>query len=305
MMGGISIIPLAVGIFGLAEVLRGLERGPRRFEVIKSIRRLFPPWREMRPLWPAAVRGSFIGALVGAIPAAGSAIGVVVAYAQEKRLSRHPERFGTGIPEGIVSPEASNNACVGGALIPMMTLGIPGDSMTAVLIGALLIHGLRPGPALFKDRLDFVAIVYVSLLVAIILTTAIGLLGVRGFAKVLQAPRRMLLPGVAILCVVGSYAVNNSTFDVLVMIVFGVVGHLMPKVGMPVAPVAFGLILGPLLEENIRRSLVVNGTWWVFLQRPVSLAMLLVSLAALVYPLLRRRGPWGFLSAAKQEERGT
>jgi putative tricarboxylic transport membrane protein len=304
MMGGISIIPLAVGIFGLAEVLRSLEQGPRRFEVIKTIRRLFPPWRELRPLWPAAVRGSFIGALVGAIPAAGSAIGVVVAYAQEKRLSKHPERFGTGIPEGIVSPEASNNACVGGALIPMMTLGIPGDSMTAVLIGALLIHGLRPGPALFKDRLDFVAIVYVSLLVAVILTTAIGLLGVRGFAKVLQAPRRMLLPGVAILCVVGSYAVNNSTFDVLVMIVFGVVGHLMPKVGMPVAPVAFGLILGPLLEENIRRSLVVNGTWWIFLQRPVSLAMLLVSLAALVYPLLRRRGPWGFLTAGKQEERG-
>jgi putative tricarboxylic transport membrane protein len=114
----------------------------------------------------------------------------------------------------------------------------------------------------------------------------------------------MLLPGVAILCVVGSYAVNNSTFDVLVMIVFGAVGHLMPKVGMPVAPVAFGLILGPLLEENIRRSLVVNGTWWIFLQRPVSLAMLLVSLAALVYPLLRRRGPWGFLTAGKQEERG-
>lgn len=300
MQGGISIIPLAVGIFGLAEVLRSLEAGVKRFEVVRTITRLFPPWQEMRPLWPAAVRGSFIGALVGAIPAAGSAIGVVVAYAQEKRLSKRPELFGTGIPEGIVSPESSNNACVGGALIPMMTLGIPGDSMTAVLIGALLIHGLRPGPALFKDRLDFVAIVYVSLFIAVVLTTVIGLLGVRVFARVLDAPRRILLTGVAVLCVIGAYAVNNSTFDVAVMIVFGVVGYLMSKVGVPVAPVGFGLILGPLLEENIRRSLVVNGTWWVFLQRPASLAMLLISVAALIYPALRRGRPSALLTGERQ-----
>lgn len=300
MQGGISIIPLAVGIFGLAEVLRGLEAGAKRFEIIRTIARLFPPWEEMRPLWPAALRGGLIGVLVGAIPAAGSAIGVVISYAQEKRISKHPERFGTGVPEGIVSPESSNNACVGGALIPMMTLGIPGDSMTAVLIGALLIHGLRPGPALFKDRLDFVAIVYVSLFIAILLTTAIGLLGVRVFARVLDAPRRILLTGVAILCVIGAYAVNNSTFDVVVMTVFGVVGYLMPKVGMPVAPVGFGLILGPILEENIRRSLVVNGTWWVFLQRPASLVMLLISLAALIYPMLRRDVGRKFMAVGRQ-----
>jgi putative tricarboxylic transport membrane protein len=299
MQGGISIIPLAVGIFGLSEVLRGLEIGTQRFEAIRNITRLFPPWKELWSTWPAAVRGGLIGVIVGAIPAAGSAIGVVISYAQEKQLSKHPELFGTGIPEGIVSPESSNNACVGGALIPMMTLGIPGDSMTAVLIGGLLIHGLRPGPALFKDRLDFVALVYVGLLVAVILTTGIGLLGARAFAKVLDAPRSVLLAGVAVLCVVGSYAVNNSLFDVLVMVVFGVVGYLMPKVGMPVAPVGFGLILGPILEENIRRSLIVNGTWWVFLQRPISLAMLLVSVAALVYPMLRRGGTRGLLTGGQ------
>ena len=152
LQSGISIIPVAVGIFGLAEVLRNIEGASGRFEVIKNIRRLMPPWSEMRRLWPMAVRGSVIGAFVGAIPAAGSAIGVTVAYAQEKRMSKHPERYGTGIPEGIVAPESANNACVGGALVPMMTLGIPGDSMTAVLIGALLIHGLRPGPQLFTER---------------------------------------------------------------------------------------------------------------------------------------------------------
>ena len=134
---------------------------------------------------------------------------------------------------------------------------------------------------------------------AVILTTGIGLLGARAFAKVLDAPRSVLLAGVAVLCVVGSYAVNNSLFDVLVMVVFGVVGYLMPKVGMPVAPVGFGLILGPILEENIRRSLIVNGTWWVFLQRPISLAMLLVSVAALVYPMLRRGGTRGLLTGGQ------
>jgi putative tricarboxylic transport membrane protein len=278
LQGGITIIPLAVGIFGLAEVFRNIETGGQKFEVFKKIGRIFPPWKEMRPLWPMAIRGSIIGALVGAIPAAGSAIGVVVAYAQEKRMSKTPERYGTGIPEGIVAPESSNNACVGGALIPMMTLGIPGDSMTAVLIGALLIHGLRPGPMLFRDRLDFVAAVYVALIAAILLTTLFGLVGIRFFARIVTAPKNVLMTGISVLCVVGSYAVRNSGFDVLVMITFGVIGY------------PFGLILGPLLEENVRRALIVNETWLIFLTRPISLAMLLISVAALIYPLFRRPG---------------
>ena len=201
--------------------------------MIKRIDRLLPPWSEIRPLLPMAVRGSIIGAIVGAIPAAGSAIGVTVAYAQEKRMSKTPERYGTGIPEGIVAPESANNACVGGALIPMMTLGIPGDSMTAVLIGALLIHGLRPGPALFTERLDFVATVYVALLLAIVLTTIFGLIGIRWIARILHAPKNIMMTAIAVLCVVGSYAVRNSSFDVLVMVVFGFIGYLMQRVGMP------------------------------------------------------------------------
>jgi putative tricarboxylic transport membrane protein len=289
MQGGIGIIPVAVGIFGLAEVLRNIEGSTSNFEVIKTIKRLIPPWREIRPLWPMAVRGSVIGALVGAIPAAGSAIGVTVAYAQEKRMSDDPDRYGTGIPEGIVSPESANNACVGGALVPMMTLGIPGDSMTAVMVGALLIHGLRPGPQLFVERLDFVAIVYVALLLAILLTLLFGLVGIRAFARILNAPKNVLMTAVAMLCVVGSYAVRNSVFDVLVMIASGAIGYLMHRVKMPVAPVVFGLILGPLLEENIRRSLIVNGDWWVFVTRPISLVLLLISIFALIYPAWRDR----------------
>ena len=289
LQGGISIIPVAVGIFGLAEVLRNIEAGAARYEIIGRLNRLRPPWEEARKLWPMGIRGAFVGAVVGAIPAAGSAIGVTVAYAQEKRMSKTPERYGTGIPEGVVAPESSNNACVGGALIPMMTLGIPGDSMTAVLIGALLIHGLRPGPQLFTERLDFVATVYVALLVAIVLTLIFGLIGIRYFARILRAPKNVLMTAVTVLCVIGSYAVSNSIFDVLVMIASGVVGYTMHRVGMPVAPVVFGLILGPLLEENIRRTLIVNDTWSVFVTRPISATLLLISITALVYPLYRDR----------------
>lgn len=287
LQGGLSIIPVAVGIFGMAEVLRNVEIGGLKFEVVRRIERMMPPWKEMWPLWPMAVRGAVIGALVGAIPAAGSAIGVTVAYAQEKRMSKKPERYGTGIPEGVVAPESANNACVGGALIPMMTLGIPGDSMTAVLIGALLIHGLRPGPALFTDRIDFVATVYVALLLAILLTLFFGLIGVRYIARILDTPKNVLMTSIAILCVVGSYAVRNSIFDVVVMIAFGAIGWLMHRIGMPVAPVVFGLILGPLLEENIRRTLIVNGDWLVFFTRPISASLIGVAVLALLYPAIR------------------
>jgi len=232
---------------------------------------------------------ALIGAFVGAIPAAGSAIGVTVSYAQEKRMSKNPEKYGTGIPEGIVAPESSNNACVGGALIPLMTLGIPGDSMTAVLVGAMLIHGLRPGPQLFVERLDFVALIYVALILAIILTTMLALLTIRYIARILDAPKNILMIGITILCMVGSYAVRNSIFDVMIMIIFGFIGYLMQKIQMPVAPVVFGLVLGPLLEENIRRSLIVSaGDWSVFFERPISLIFILISVLALALPIFSR-----------------
>jgi putative tricarboxylic transport membrane protein len=290
---GISIVPMAVGIFGLAEVLNGLGAGPARIEVIRTITRVFPPWPELRRTVLPALRGAAVGIVVGIIPAAGSAIGVVFSYLQEKRLSAHPERFGTGLPEGIVAAEASNNAEIGGDLIPTMSLGIPGDGITAVLMGALLIQGLRPGPLLFREHPDFVASVYVALGVAVVLTTACGLLGVRLFARVLAVPPAILLPAIALLCVVGSYAVNNSLFDVGVMVLFGVLGWLMQKLGFPVVPLVFGLVLGPMLEENVRRTLVVsNGDWLVYLRRPISLTLLVLAVATALYPayLEWRRG---------------
>jgi putative tricarboxylic transport membrane protein len=294
LQAGLGIIPAAVGIFGFAEILRNIDKRSVRVSVISTIDRILPPWREARRLWPMGVRGAIIGAFVGAVPAAGSAIAVTVAYAQEKRMSKDPERFGTGIPEGIVAPESANNAGVGGALIPMITLGLPGDSMTAVLIGALLIHGMRPGPDMFGTHIGFVAIVYVALLFAIVATLAIGLVGNRYIARILRAPRALLVPGITLLCVIGSYAVRNSLFDVVVMVFFGALGYLMNRVGMPAAPVIFGLVLGPILEENVRRAMIINNTWTVFFTRPISLVIIVIAFAALIYPAiqhLRARRP--------------
>lgn len=284
LQAGINLIPVVVGLFGFAEVLRILEQRQPPSSVIGAVGRVFPRLSDFRGMFGTAVRSSFFGVVVGIIPAAGSAVAVSVAYAQEKRLYAGKETFGNGNPRGVISAEAGNNACVGGALTPMMTLGIPGDTMTAVLIGALLIHGLRPGPELFTQHPGFVATVYVALGLAILATVVWGLLGMRVFARLLSAPPRLLLTIILMLCVAGSYSVQNSTFDILVMVVAGVAGYLMNKVGMPTAPVVFGLVLGPLLEENLRRSLIIYGDWTIFFQRPISATLLLISAVTLLYP---------------------
>jgi len=287
LQAGLGIVPAAVGIFGLAEVFKSIESGGERVEAVKKLGRIFPPWAEAKKLWPMQLRGSMIGAFVGAVPAAGSAIAVTVSYAIEKRLSRNPERFGQGSPEGVVAPESANTAAVGGSLIPMITLGIPGDTMTAVLIGALLIHGLRPGPMMFTQNMDFVAAIYVALAMAIVFTLLVCLIGNKYFARILSMPRAVLLSGVTLLCIIGSYAVRNSMFDVLVMTAFGVLGYAMNRINIPTAPVIFGLVLGPILETNIRRTMIVYNDWGVFLERPITLTILILSVVAVLFPLIQ------------------
>lgn len=291
---GIDLVPLTVGIFGLAEVMRNIELGAARSAVVARIGRLVPPREVLARIWKPVGRGSVIGAVVGAVPAAGSAIAVAISYSQEQRLSRAPERFGKGAPEGIAAPEASNSACVGGALIPMMTLGIPGDSMTAILMASLLMHGLRPGPMLFAERPEFVAAIYVALFLALVFTLLFGFLFIRQIVRLLQLPGNILMVLVAILCFVGAFAIRSSVNDVIVMVAFGFIGFTMARLGIPIAPLAFGLILEPILEENLRRSLIVSdGSYLVFLERPISATLLAIALLAVVWPVvapLLRRG---------------
>ncbi|MCP4386337.1 MAG: C4-dicarboxylate ABC transporter permease [Hyphomicrobiales bacterium] len=287
LQNGIDIVPLTVGIFGLAEVLINLSAGGGIIARLPKIGRIFPPAAGLPRLVPSMLRGSMIGTFIGAVPAAGSAIAVALSYAQEQRLSKKPAEFGKGAPAGIVAPEAANNACVAGALVPMMTLGVPGDTMTAVLMGALLLHGLRPGPLLFADNPDFVGIIYGSLFTSILLTLIFGFVAIAIIIQVMKIPRNTLMVVIATFCIFGSFAVRNTLSDVFVMVFFGAVGFGLHKLRLPAAPLAFGLILGPLLEENVRRSLIVSrGSWWVFMERPISLVLILLSAAALLYPLL-------------------
>ncbi|MFC4208283.1 tripartite tricarboxylate transporter permease [Vreelandella malpeensis] len=289
LQGGIELVPLCVGLFGLAEVLRHLHAlRQRRPDVdMATLHSPAPKFGALAKRWASMLRGSFIGALVGAIPAAGSAIAVAIAYAQEMRFSRRPERFGQGAIEGVVAPEAANSSSIGGTLIPMMTLGVPGDAITAVLMGSLLIHGLRPGPLLFAENPGFVGSLYAGFLLALLLTLALGLVLMRWLPWILRIPNHMLLIGIALLCVVGAYAIRNNMADVYIMLFFGAVGYVLYLLSLPTAPLAFGLILGPLLEENLRRSLLLGrGSWDVFLHSPIAMGLFGLSLVAIVLPLL-------------------
>lgn len=287
LQAGIELVPLTVGIFGLAEVLRNLSIGLGQLPKVPALGTLFPPIGQIARLWKTILRGGAIGTLVGAIPAAGSAIAVALSYAQEKKLSKTPEAFGKGAPAGIAGPEAANSAGVGGSLVPMMTLGIPGDSMTAVLMGALLIHGLRPGPLLFANDPGFVANIYAAIFFAILLTFVIGTTFMRAITYVMRIPPYIMLCGIALLCVVGSFAIRNNINDVYIMIFFGFVGYFLYMIKLPPAPLAFGVILGPIVEENVRRSLIIGrGSWTIFIERPISLALIVLSILVILVPLL-------------------
>lgn len=284
LQAGINIIPFAVGIFGLTEILKLLEQRIVTEKAATQIGEIWPRFRDVARTWATALRSSVVGLIVGIIPAAGSAVAVSMSYAQEKKLYEKTETFGNGNPRGIVAAETGNNAAVGGALVPLLTLGLPGDTMTAVLVGALLIHGLQPGPELFTKHPDFIATIYVALALTIILTFILSLALTRAFAKLLSAPPRILYLGILVLCVTGSFAVQNALFDVLLMIFFGAVGYIFLKLGIPTAPMMFGLVLGPLLEENLRRTLIVYGDWSVFFQRPISVVLLLITAVVLLLP---------------------
>lgn len=285
--GGLSIVPVCIGLFGLSEILTQLEED-KKVVIEQRIRNIIPRATEFIRMRMTILRSAVIGTIIGAIPAAGSSIAAAVSYAQEKRYSSHPEQLGNGAAEGVVAPETANNASVGGALIPMLTLGIPGDPMTAVLIGALLIHGLRPGPLLFKEHPDFVATVVVTLGIAIVLTCILGLSCARIFARLISIPKHFLIPAILVMCVVGSYAEYNSLFDVGVMLAFGVLGYAMTKVNMPIAPAVLGFVLGPILEDNLRRALMLSGgSLMPFVTRPITALLLVLTVLTLSASWLR------------------
>ena len=290
LMGGIALIPALVGLFAITEVLAKCESSSTDSgHIITQVNKSLPNLRLYITHKWMLLKSIVIGIIIGAIPGTGPTIASWMAYNEAKRGSEHPEKFGTGIPEGIMSAESSNNAVTGGALIPLLTLGVPGDTVTAVLLGALMIQGLTPGPMLMVERYDLVASLLWILLFANAVMLGMGLLGSRYFPYILKMPIGILMPVVSVLCITGGYAVNNSFFDAMMVVVIGFSGYVLLKLGFPVAPIVLGLILGPIIEPNMRMALLgyeLNPL--VFVSTPIS-AGLLVTSFVLVY-IMNKRG---------------
>lgn len=285
LMDGIEMIPLLIGIFGFSEVLNLAAKRMQDVEVVQKIGKILPKLKEIKKLLPTIIRGSVIGTLIGAVPAAGGTISSIMAYGVEKRVSKHPEKFGTGAPEGVAAPESANNATTGGAMIPLLTLGIPGDATTAILIGALLIHGLTPGPNLFSENMPVVSSIFILMAIANVIFVFVGCLSAKLVSRAIGVSMSILIPIISMFCIVGAYAIRYSAFDIFVLIIFGILGFIFTQVGIPVAPLVLGFVLGNLIETGLRRGLLLsNGNLVSFASRPISSVFLLLSIALLVIP---------------------
>ncbi len=257
---GIDYVVAMIGLFGVSEALVQITQ--KDIEAVKQkVDKIIPSFDTILKYLPLTIRSSIIGVIVGALPGAGGDIAALLCYDQAKRTVKNPEvPFGEGAVEGIVAPESANNAAIGGAFIPMLTLGIPGDAVTAVMLGALTIHGLQPGPNLMKTSPDLFYLIVSCLFIGSICLVIFGLTGVKIFAKIVEIPRGILLPLIIILSVVGSYAINKNLYDIFWMMAFGVLGYFLKRYEYPVAPCVLGIILTNLLENNYRRGIAINDT---------------------------------------------
>lgn len=280
--GGIRLIPAMVGAFGFAEVIMMMKH--TRVDVIKTkITHVIPRVREFAKYWKTIIRSGLIGTFVGAIPGVGEDIGSWVSYDFARRSSKESEKFGKGSIEGLMAAEAGNNAAVGGAIIPVLALAIPGSAPAAVLLAAMFIHGVRPGPLIMIENPEFVYSVVAMFLLATTAMFILGLSMVRTLVKVLEIPRTRLMPVVFVLCVIGAYAVESRAFDVVIMVAFGVIGYIMQEMDYPVAPMILGIILGDILDKNLRRALVLtDGDLVPFFTRPISLVLIVLIVFSLV-----------------------
>lgn len=283
LQGGIGLIPAMVGAFGFAEVLTVMYR-KRAVMTSASIDRVLPRLRDLWRYKITAVRSGVIGTFIGIIPGVGEDIGAWASYAAAKRTSKEADQFGKGSVEGLTAAETGNSAVVPGALIPALTLGVPGSAPAAVLIAALFIHGVRPGPMIMIEQPTFVYQIVAMLLVATIGITAFGLFLTKPLLTVLRIPRERLMPIVFVLCVIGPFAITQRFFDVVVMLVFGIVGFVLRRMDYPMAPLVLGIILGDLLDKNLRRGLTLtDGDPSLFFTRPISLVFcILVVLTVLL-----------------------
>ena len=287
LMDGIGFLPVAIGLFAIAEVLVTAEMEMMR-PVIEKVKGLLPSLKDWMDCKFAIVRGTVIGFLIGCMPGGGATLASVVSYLVEKKVSKHPEKFGKGAIEGVAAPETANNAASGGAMVPLLTLGIPSTGVSAVLLGALMLYGLRPGPLLFEKSPDLVWGLIASLYIGNVLLLILNLPLIGIWVQLLKIPFEKLLAFILVIAITGTYATNNSVTEVYITVIFGVIGYLMKKVDLPAAPVIMGIILGPLLETHFRRALIIsNGSYSTFFMHPMSAIFLCAAIVSLLYPLIK------------------
>ena len=293
---GLPLVPFLVGLFAVSEVLIGAERAARKVDFsTESLSVKLPGLKTLGRMKDVIMRSSIIGTVIGIIPGEGAAVGAFFAYSEAKRRSKKPEAYGTGIPEGIVAPETANNATVGGALVPTLTLGVPGSPAAAVLLGALLIQGLTPGPKLFSDEPDLMYAIFLGLFLINILMMFIGLIAIRFAAQLIRVPTSVIVPTVLLLSFVGIYSVSNSFFNVGVLLGAGILGYIVRKLRYSIAPLSIGFVLGPILENSLRQSITLaDGSIAEFFNTPIGLTIY----AALALTIL-----WGPVTA--RLKRGT
>jgi putative tricarboxylic transport membrane protein len=303
LLDGVGLVPVVMGLFGISEVLLNLELKTTREVFTTKVKGLLPTLEDWaRSIW-AILRGTLVGFFLGILPGGGAVIASFVSYAIEKRVAKHPEEFGKGAIEGVAAPEAANNSAAQGAFIPLLTLGIPSNVVMALLLGALIVHGVTPGPLLLSQHPQLFWGVVASMYVGNIMLLALNLPLIGMWVQLLKVPYAILFPIIILFCLIGSYSINNSTTDVAIMLVFGVIGYLMKKISLEAAPMVLAFVLGPMMETALRQALIKSrGSFSIFFTRPISATCLIIAIALMVIPLLpwfRRRRPG---VALEQEE---
>ena len=294
--GGIPFLPVLIGVFAFAQMMSDVEKmGGARSDAARAFSAPKIVVSHMKVLWEIVSRPfmllwtSFVGVVIGVLPGIGSSAANVMAYDQAKKFSRHPERFGTGTPEGIIASEAANNSNVGGSLVTIMAFGIPGDAVTAVMLGALTIHGIQPGPLFISQQQTLSYGIFAAYILAHVIMIAMMFVGVRFFLRIVSIPKDVLFPLILVLCVIGAYALNNTMASVYVLTLFGVIGYLMVKGGLPLAPLILGVVLGDQIEINLVRAIMTDDNPILFLTRPISGVLIALSVASVIFALWQHK----------------
>lgn len=294
LMGGINLIPALIGLFAISEIIKKSQTAHiTKDEKLNNIEKAAESFKNLfRKYKKTMFKSSAIGTFIGAIPGTGPAIAAFLSYNEARRASKHKEEFGKGSLDGIAAAEAGNNGVTGATLIPLLTLGIPGDTVTAVMLGALVMQGLAPGPQLFVNYADIVYTIMFGLILVNLVMFVQGLFAVRVFAKIKSVPINLLLPILLVLCFIGSFAINNTVFDAKIMLLFGLIGYILPKFGFPVTPMLLGIVLGPIAETSFRQALAISdGSWMIFVTEPISLVFVLLSIFSILLPIIKPNLP--------------